>query len=411
MSLEFDSEEEMENEDGFNSNHLDHSIASLDISETSSGGNEQQEEEDIADESFHQALKDRERYIRRVSMAIGNNGMLSHLPRPLSSKSSLVEDILEEEEEEDEEEDEDEEKGDIQPQERHDEHQEEKQEERDDEEQEETRTAAASSLTSLPGIAQYILKKKQQVTPTDAVTKSKAIDRMTTKAKDKFIAGKKSDPSKQKVPLLNTNSTFHPNSRWKDRWDTAIMLLLLYTTVAVPYQSSFGKDSSQPLGFTIMDTILDLAFALDMLITCNTAYVLNNETYHTSRQKILRRYLTTWFFPDLVATFPVHLVINHMGFDRFGKFTKLPRFLRVLKIARLLRLLQFGRIQHFASKLEAMYGFHPGVLRLAKLFFSILMVTHGLGCIWHLIPLLVRVSVCVVSWVFQLKHSYMTLLY
>jgi len=69
---------------------------------------------------------------------------------------------------------------------------------------------------------------------------------------------------------------FDPESLAKQTWDLFIMILLLFTTFAVPYMLAFGKeaDKHEPLdAYQIFDLIMDMLFCVDILLSFCTAYV------------------------------------------------------------------------------------------------------------------------------------------
>lgn len=85
------------------------------------------------------------------------------------------------------------------------------------------------------------------------------------------------------------------------------------------------------------------------------------------------RYLKSWFFIDILATFPFEVFAVVAGIDAGSSV----RLFAALKCPRLLRL---GRILKF---LENMRG--ANVWRMIRLFILFFMMSHWIGCIWFLL--------------------------
>ena len=193
--------------------------------------------------------------------------------------------------------------------------------------------------------------------------------------------------SSRKFKDLNTfgdNWTFNPETKVRNSWDIIVMLALCYTAFMAPFQVCF--DVSLTEFWDAFDFVIDLTYGIDMLISANTAFYGKDGTIVRSRKQIFQKYLKSWFLIDFVSTFPLHHVIDLVGVNRLGKLVKLPKLLRVLRLLRLLKLLRVARIKAMLNKIEVLYGVHAGVARLFKLSFSIVLVTHILGCVWYLIP-------------------------
>ncbi|OMJ93410.1 hypothetical protein SteCoe_3655 [Stentor coeruleus] len=98
--------------------------------------------------------------------------------------------------------------------------------------------------------------------------------------------------------LLKTKFIIDGDSYIKIFWDTAIMLLTIAITYLIPYSVSFYYD--YPRKFW---RFLSSAYLLDMALTFNTSYF-NQGARITDRKHIAINYLKTWFFIDLISSFP-----------------------------------------------------------------------------------------------------------
>ena len=90
--------------------------------------------------------------------------------------------------------------------------------------------------------------------------------------------------------------------------------------------------------------VTDLVFMLEILISFNTSYF-NKRTleYETSRCKISKRYLTSWFAIDVMTVMPRFFSMVSMNSDDNSErgqehLLSLMKFARISRIAKLLRL-------------------------------------------------------------------------
>lgn len=134
---------------------------------------------------------------------------------------------------------------------------------------------------------------------------------------------------------------FDPESWGKQIWDFFIMLLLLFTTFAVPYMLAFGKeiDRTAPLAaYQIFDLILDGLFCVDIVISFCTAYI-HQGVYITSMPSIAKNYLAGWFWIDVPGSIPVDKIITYTSGESMGSTLKALKFIRILKMVRAVRFL------------------------------------------------------------------------
>lgn len=92
-----------------------------------------------------------------------------------------------------------------------------------------------------------------------------------------------------------------PRSSFRRTWDLFIILLVIYSAVAIPYYSAFYKKET---GWKIgLDYTFDCLFILDIMFNFFTAYYDKFGRLVASRDKIKSNYLRTWFIIDVLASF------------------------------------------------------------------------------------------------------------
>ena len=150
-----------------------------------------------------------------------------------------------------------------------------------------------------------------------------------------------------------------------------IILLVLYNVVIIPMELGLSMETTT--SWTVIDYIVDSLFACDILLNFRTGYFDERNTLVMDTKKITNRYMSGWFFIDVVATFPFELLALMFGIDAGSNVTLFSLF----KTPRLLRM---GRILKF---LENMKG--ANVWRIVRLFALFFLMAHWVGCLWFLI--------------------------
>lgn len=117
------------------------------------------------------------------------------------------------------------------------------------------------------------------------------------------------------------------------------------------------------------------------------------------RFKIARKYLSGWFWVDLVASLPFDVVLNIIDGENIFfegektgtqqtttlgliKTMRLPRLLRLIKIMRVLRISKLAK-----SRPEVLwwvlYSKHANVFSLIFQFVALLLITHYMTCLFY----------------------------
>lgn len=62
----------------------------------------------------------------------------------------------------------------------------------------------------------------------------------------------------------------YPEDTWKDQWDLAVSLVLIFTCASTPYRLAFVEKDS--VGWQVANNSIDFIFFIDMILIFNTAY-------------------------------------------------------------------------------------------------------------------------------------------
>eukprot|EP01083_Nonionella_stella_P312118 1115279_1 len=135
----------------------------------------------------------------------------------------------------------------------------------------------------------------------------------------------------------------HPVGPFRCVWDLAIMLVLIYTSIEVPYTMSFGQSPTVLfVGFAV-----DFILLIDILFNFNTAYFDKYDSLRliTDKKYICKRYFRTWFFIDLVTCIPYEIFsIYYANADEASNAFKILRVFRLFRIIKIIRLFKLSRI-------------------------------------------------------------------
>ena len=163
----------------------------------------------------------------------------------------------------------------------------------------------------------------------------------STSLSEKDVA-KHLQPWKYKASTIHSvGGVLNPDGKFRVCWDILLSLLLMYLAVMVPIE--IGFDPSLPVELIAFNICLDFIFIFDILLNFRTGYSVQKR-YVWDKALVAKRYLSTWFLPDLLSSIPVQLILLVMGDGSRAS----DRPLLILKMVRLLklgRLSRFGRLK------------------------------------------------------------------
>ncbi len=110
----------------------------------------------------------------------------------------------------------------------------------------------------------------------------------------------------------------------------------MYTTIITPYRISFVDED--PLGWIIVDSLVDLVFFVDIIINFLSAYYNSEDNLIFDRKKIALNYLKGWFFIDLMAVLPISLIMkSSKDYTSLARLARMPRLYRLIRIAKYIK--------------------------------------------------------------------------
>ncbi|KAK8529907.1 hypothetical protein V6N13_102797 [Hibiscus sabdariffa] len=160
-------------------------------------------------------------------------------------------------------------------------------------------------------------------------------------------------------------------------WETFMVMLVFYSAWVYPFEVAFFS-SSTPRNLYIADNIVDLFFAVDIVLTFFVAYI-DSRTQLLVRdsKKIAIRYLSTWFLMDVASTIP----FEALGYLFTGKSNVGISY----SLLGLLRFWRLRRVKQLFTRLEKDIRFSYFWIRCARLIAVTLFLVHCAGCLYYLL--------------------------
>lgn len=160
-------------------------------------------------------------------------------------------------------------------------------------------------------------------------------------------------------------------------WETFMVMLVFYSSWVYPFEVAF-LSSSAPRKLYMADNIVDLFFAIDIVLTFFVAYIdTRTQLLVRDSKKIAIRYLSTWFLIDVISTIP---------FEALGYlFTGNSRVGISYSLLGLLRFCRLRRVKQLFTRLEKDIRFSYFWIRCARLLAVTLLAIHCAGCLYYLL--------------------------
>jgi hypothetical protein len=170
-------------------------------------------------------------------------------------------------------------------------------------------------------------------------------------------------------------------------WDLISFFLILGISLYIPFVFAFDIDTSVG-GFYTFELFLDCWFLFEIIMNFFTGYV-EKGILIMDRKKIFKKYVKTWFFIDMISSFPFSFITLGSDGTNSGavlQSTKLIRILRLAKYARLLRLIRFLKVNKFLATIEELIVSESAsvFLKFIKLAIELFFITHWVGCMLYI---------------------------
>ncbi|CAI2380725.1 unnamed protein product [Moneuplotes crassus] len=176
-----------------------------------------------------------------------------------------------------------------------------------------------------------------------------------------------------------------PSDIYKQYWDIFTSILVILISFIVPYRVAF-IDEEETDEWTYILLSLDCCFFIDICLNFFTVYINENREHVVDHKLIIRHYVFTWFFVDLVSTIPFGMILNVNSYNSLARVSRVSRIYKIIKIIRLTRMLKIAKERSKLSKyLNEVLSFSIGFERF--IFFLVFMVifVHLAACAYMFI--------------------------
>jgi CRP-like cAMP-binding protein len=226
---------------------------------------------------------------------------------------------------------------------------------------------------------------------------AKTIGRLTKMSKDIALLGsskktytekkKKVQESKQESDLKTTKNWFliiPKTSKFLKIWSVLLFLILLYTLTVTPYLVCFIENVEPSLDY--FNLFVDIFFCFDIMVNMCLAYKNNEGVLVTKKGEIVKHYLKTWFFIDLVSSIPFQFIEQRYiknNYNKLFRLLRLPRLYKLFKVFRMNRLIGIFKKYSCVKKFLHIIRDHSGILNLFKFSITVTILVHIMGCLWY----------------------------
>eukprot|EP00218_Dolichomastix_sp_CCMP3274_P012215 CAMPEP_0170135336 /NCGR_PEP_ID=MMETSP0033_2-20121228/2426_1 /TAXON_ID=195969 /ORGANISM="Dolichomastix tenuilepis, Strain CCMP3274" /LENGTH=714 /DNA_ID=CAMNT_0010370935 /DNA_START=50 /DNA_END=2194 /DNA_ORIENTATION=- len=204
--------------------------------------------------------------------------------------------------------------------------------------------------------------------------------------------GKEEDPEHAD----ENNYYIDPDGAFRQSWDVAQALILLYLSLFTPYRVAYSEPA---YGVEFwFEFLIDIYFYIDLVLNFFTAYEKEMDVstvFVRDLPTIARNYLKTWFLLDVVACLPIDLVSRSVegSLECSFKVNGCPpeletnnsggqalKLLKLLRIFRLLKLLRLLRVSRLMVRYQDRLIYWDSALNMIKIVLLLSLVSHWLGC-------------------------------
>ncbi|OMJ89207.1 hypothetical protein SteCoe_8684 [Stentor coeruleus] len=172
-----------------------------------------------------------------------------------------------------------------------------------------------------------------------------------------------------------------PDGRFKAYWNILMIIAMLYSIIAAPYQIAFIDIEIYTL--YVFDLIIDSFFFIDIILSCFTGYYDEKNNLIKDKKLIFLNYLKSWLIFDFIASFPMQLVFeNDNKYNSLLRVTRMQRLYRVLRIAKVLRLIKVFKNKDQRKYINLILKVSIGLERLIYFLLLLGVIIHIIACMW-----------------------------
>eukprot|EP00929_Paragymnodinium_shiwhaense_P059838 TRINITY_DN29938_c0_g1_i1.p1 TRINITY_DN29938_c0_g1~~TRINITY_DN29938_c0_g1_i1.p1 ORF type:complete len:620 (+),score=132.78 TRINITY_DN29938_c0_g1_i1:112-1971(+) len=175
----------------------------------------------------------------------------------------------------------------------------------------------------------------------------------------------------------------NPSSVKRGLWDILSLMLVLYDLVMVPLEVFEPEETEYA---NVVRWIARVFWSCDMVMSFLTGYMTQEGFLEMQPQRIVRRYLTTWFFFDaaLVSSDWMDTILGGGESLGYAQITRSSRSSRIIRMIRLLRIARMSQVAKLCSE-RLMSDLSSRLTVLAEIMGLVLLIvcySHVMACVW-----------------------------
>ena len=179
------------------------------------------------------------------------------------------------------------------------------------------------------------------------------------------------------------NYILRPDRPFRRWWDIFMLVLLLYVSTVSVFVFSFVGVLRYSHPLFIVERIVDFACIIDICLNFVTAFE-RLGVLIVNQREIAYNYLVTWFFVDILSTFPwdavaLFVVPVHAG----PSVWQWPRYLRLLRVFKLARVARVLRLKRIVTYFEIRFRLKYAYVRSISLFITVALLSHWTACLFY----------------------------
>eukprot|EP00347_Sterkiella_histriomuscorum_P011676 403371537 len=177
-----------------------------------------------------------------------------------------------------------------------------------------------------------------------------------------------------------------PEDRARVIWNIINIILLLYTALIMPYKLAF-RDNGEEDMTEYLEILIDALFSIDIIITFFSAIEADDGKITYNMKTIAKKYLKSFFFVDVIASFPFQLLIpagQNNNYNKLLRLMRLPRFFRIVRVLKIMKNMKALKQNRYYRKIDKYMNLHQAIIRMAQGVIVCVILTHIFGCFWFM---------------------------
>lgn len=175
-----------------------------------------------------------------------------------------------------------------------------------------------------------------------------------------------------------------PSDAAKNTWDFYIMILLFFVAFMIPMRLAFYPTDT--VVWQAINTFIDMSFGVDIVLTFFSAYL--DTTKHimvTDKRIIAKRYITSWFFIDVISIFPFDYILTLADINSFARIFRFGKIYKLIRMSRMVRMLKLFKDRHrISTNMDKVLKISAGFERIQYFLIIFVLFCHICSCFFVL---------------------------